>query len=107
MNSRFIFRNPFWGRTTAFLLICMLPLLALPTVAHAASAVDGDGQVTVSPTSVTYGAGTGTFTFTFTANNDFAAGSQVQITVPAGWTAPTTASGAGHVSWFPGASCTL
>lgn len=88
------------------LVVCQVwfvsPVLAAP-------AIDGDGQVTVSPTNVPYGSGAGTFTFTFTANNgrDFVPGSQVQIIVPAGWTAPKLAAGAGHISWFPGAGCTL
>jgi hypothetical protein len=107
MQTRLTHRNSFWARAAALTLILMLTLMAFPTAALAAPAVDGDGVVTVSPTSVPFGSGTGTFTFTFTANNDFGAGTQVDITVPAGWTAPTTAAGAGHVSWFPGASCTL
>jgi hypothetical protein len=111
MNTPLTCRNSFWAKSTALILILTLLLLTAPvnfaTAAPlAAPAVDGDGQVTVSPTSVPYGSGTGTFTFTFTANNDFAAGSQVDITIPAGWTAPTTAAGAGHVSWFAG-TCTL
>jgi hypothetical protein len=108
MNTVSVYRNSFWTKSISALLIIMLMLLALPvTTALAAPATDGDGQVTVSPTSVAYGSGTGSFTFTFTANNDFVAGSQVEITIPAGWTAPTTAAGAGHISWFPGASCTF
>jgi len=54
--------------------------------------------MSVSPTSVTYGS-TNDFTFTFTANiGDFGPGSQVALTIPEGWTAPTTAAGAGHVT---------
>ncbi len=75
------------------------PLLGTP-------ATDGDGLLAVSPTSVTYGDNTGTFTFTFTANADFGAGSQVKIDIPAGWTTPTLAAGAGHISWYSG-TCTL
>src|SRR5512143_2904173 len=69
-------------------------------------AVDGDGLMAVSPTTVTYGASSATLVFTFTANADFGLGSQVEIDVPAGWTAPTTAAGAGHISWIAG-TCTL
>ena len=75
------------------------PLLGTP-------ATDGDGLMAVSPTSITYGASTGTLTFTFTANADFSAGSQVEIDIPSGWTTPTLAAGAGHVSWNTG-TCTL
>ena len=69
-------------------------------------AVDGDGLMAVSPATVTYGTSSATLVFTFTANADFGPGSQVEIDIPAGWTAPTTASGAGHVSWNTG-TCTL
>ncbi len=69
-------------------------------------ATDGDGLMAVSPTIVTYGAGSATLVFTFTANADFGAGSQVELDIPTGWTAPTTAAGAGHVSWNAG-TCTL
>ena len=96
-----------YGKSFALVFSIMLLLMAFPATVLAAPAVDGDGQVTVTPNNVPYGAGTGAFTFTFTANNDFAAGSQVVITIPAGWTAPTIAAGAGHISWFPGPSCTL
>ena len=86
-------------------LLCAGLMLALAVTTSSASritaapAVDGDGVVTVSPTQATYGSGISTFTFTFTANADFIAGSQVKIDIPAGWTAPTLAAGAGHISW--------
>lgn len=85
-------------------------LLALLTGGAAAAplsvpAVDGAGLMSVLPSSVTYGTST-TFTFTFTAVGDFGSGSQVQLTIPAGWTPPTTAAGAGHVSVSSG-TCTL
>ena len=55
--------------------------------------------MTVSPTSVTYGSTGNTLIFTFTANiGDFGPGSQVALTIPAGWTPPTTAAGAGHIT---------
>ena len=75
------------------------PLLGPP-------ATDGDGLMAISPASITYGDNTGIFAFTFTANADFGAGSQVKIDIPSGWTTPTTAAGAGHVSWNSG-TCTL
>ena len=106
MKTHLAYRNSFLVRSAAMMLSVLL-FMTFPATVLAAPAIDGDGQVTVSPTTVPYGSGTGTFTFTFTANNDFGAGTQVAITIPAGWTAPTTAAGAGHISWFPGASCTL
>ena len=81
-------------------LITLLAVLVTSVwdVAVAAPAVDGDGVMSVDPTSVTYGSTGNTFTFTFTANNDFGAGSQVALTIPPGWTPPTTAAGAGHIT---------
>ena len=97
-----------WFLTPLIITNLLISLAATP--AHAsrlmAPAVDGDGLMAVSPTSITYGATTDLFTFTFTANNDFGAGSQVDITIPSGWTPPTTAAGAGHVSWYAG-TCVL
>lgn len=75
--------------------------------AQAAPAMDGDGIMSVSPDSVDYGAGGLTFTFTFSAGvRDFGDGSQVEITVPAGWTAPTMIAPAGLVT-ITGSTCTL
>lgn len=114
MNTKIHHRNrmkTFWGRSTGSLLILLLLLVTLPSRLAAAAplaapAVNGDGQVTVSPTSVPYGSGTGMFTFTFSTASDFASGSQVTITIPAGWTAPTLSAGPGHISWFAG-TCAL
>ena len=95
--------------STCLLLSMMLAFAIAPVSAgplRGAAAVDGDGLMVVSPSSVTYGSGAGTFTFTFTANADFSSGSQVEIDIPSGWSAPTTAAGAGHVSWYSG-TCTL
>ncbi len=75
------------------------------SVAVAAPAANGEGVMTVSPNFVTYGSGGNTFTFTFTANiGDFGAGSQVALTIPAGWTPPTTAAGAGHITVASGSA---
>jgi hypothetical protein len=62
--------------------------------AFAGNASSGDGTMTVSPTSVNAGSTGNQFTFTFTAQSgkDFSTGSQVTLTVPAGWTQPTTTS---------------
>lgn len=52
----------------------------------------------VTPTIV---AGTVTnFVFTFTASGTFAAGSQITLQVPTGWTVPTTSPGAGQVDRY-------
>jgi MBG domain (YGX type)/YDG domain len=66
--------------------------------AAAAPALDGEGAMTVSPTSVAYGSTGNTFTFMFTANIGDFTGAQVSLTIPAGWTPATTASGAGHIA---------
>ena len=92
------------------IVLCTLVMVAgqaaMPGLVPAAPAVDGDGNLVVAPTSVVYGSSGNTLTFTFTANNDFVAGSQVAIDVPAGWTPPTTGGSAGHVSVASG-TCTL
>ncbi len=94
------------------ILICvslMFGLLISPVSAMhlATSAFDGDGLMTVSPTSnVTYGIAVPLLTFTFSANHDFGATSQVSLSIPSDWSAPTTAAGAGHIAWSAG-TCTL
>jgi len=79
---------------------------AQTTFTDAGPANDGDGSMTVSPLSVTAGSSGNTLTFRFTADNskDFKIGSQATILVPAGWTAPTAAAGAGHVAVAVGPS---
>jgi hypothetical protein len=113
MNTPLTYRNSFWAKSTALILIFTLLLLASPvnfaTAAPlAVPAGDGDGQMTVSPTNVPYGSSAGPFVFTFTANVDFTSGlgDAIHITVPAGWTTPTLAAGAGHISWYSG-TCAL
>ncbi len=101
------------AKWSVFLILSMLMVMLGTPSASAAPlllgtpAIDGDGQMVVTPTIATYGTST-TFVFTFTANNgrDFISGSQVAIVIPTAWTAPTTAPGAGHVSYSPG-TCTL
>jgi hypothetical protein len=80
-----------------YVLLCTSLLLSLAvTPVYAANAIDGDGTLTVSPTSVAYDSST-TFSFTFTADSgDFLPGTQVVITIPAGWTPPSN-SGVGRV----------
>ncbi|MBI5825680.1 MAG: hypothetical protein HZB18_16755 [Chloroflexi bacterium] len=91
----------------SYILICVgLLLTQAVTPVYAAGAVNGDGLMSVSPTSATYGSSGNTFTFTFTADNDFPNGSQVQLTIPAGWTPPISTVGAGRVSVNAG-TCSL
>ena len=75
------------------------------TVAVAAS---GSGTMTVSPTSVTAGSTGNTLVFTFTApvGGTFAANSYVTLTVPAGWTAPSTTSGSAGYTTATAGTCT-
>ena len=82
-------------------LVTLLALLVTTALAPAvaAPAADGEGMMSVSPASVIYGSTGNTFTFTFTANiGDFGSGSQVALTIPDGWTAPTTSAGAGQIT---------
>ena len=65
-------------------------------------AASGEGTMVVNPTTVTGGSTGNNFTFTFTAPaSSYGAGSQATITVPSGWTAPTTANIA-----LAGSTCT-
>jgi uncharacterized repeat protein (TIGR01451 family) len=67
-------------------------------------ASNGAGVMTVNPTNLLVGATPVTLTFDF--YNDeatFTAGSQVVLVIPAGWTAPTMAAGAGHITVVEGA----
>ena len=76
-----------------------LPIATSPTV-QVNSASDGDGVMTVSPTTaLAVGAGqTLTFDFTNDSTYGFLPTSRVELVVPAGWTAPTTATGNGHIA---------
>ncbi len=53
---------------------------------------DGSGAIGVSPTSAVAGSTGNTLTFTYTAAAGGISGGTVELTVPAGWTAPQTAS---------------
>jgi large repetitive protein len=58
-----------------------------------AVAADGSGTMAVNPTSAIAGSTGNSFTFNFTGPaNDFNSGSQVALTIPAGWTSPCDAS---------------
>ncbi|MBZ5723524.1 MAG: tandem-95 repeat protein [Acidobacteriia bacterium] len=52
----------------------------------------GDGTITVTPNSVAAGQTGLSLTFTFTTNVAFTSSSRVRITVPTGWTAPSTSN---------------
>ena len=65
-------------------------------------AASGEGTMVVNPTTVTGGSTGNNFTFTFAAPaSSYGAGSQATITIPSGWTAPTTANTA-----LAGSTCT-
>ena len=71
--------------------------------AFAANAVNGDGTMTVSPSTVVAGSTGNQFTFTFkvpsSAAGKFGPGSFVTVSIPSGWTAPsTTATAAGYTT---------
>ena len=71
-------------------------LAAQPSVS-VDNAADGSGTIAVSPTAVPP-ATTNTLTFTYTAPTGGMTNGAVTIDVPAGWTAPQTGAGAGHVT---------
>jgi hypothetical protein len=74
-------------------------LLILGTASFASAAPDGAGHMVANRTSVAANtAADYTFTFSNNATTAFAAGSQLTLLVPQGWTQPTTGAGAGHVS---------
>ena len=76
-------------------------ILALPAGA-APAAKSGDGTMVVSPAAITASPAGHDFVFSFRNANrgPFLAGSQLELTVPAGWSAPQAADPAapGHVS---------
>jgi hypothetical protein len=76
-----------------------------PSITVVAAASSGTGTMTVSPTSVVAASISNSLVFTFTApaSSGFASGSYVTLTVPSGWTAPTTSNTA--VANATGVSC--
>ena len=65
------------------------------------AASSGNGTMTVSPTSVAAGSTGNQLTFTFTNNSasSFSFGSYITLTIPTGWTAPSSnSSNAGYVT---------
>ena len=80
---------------------------AVLTFMDPGNANDGDGAMAVSPAGV-YASSTGntfSFTFTNTGGGPFPSGSYITVTVPSGWTTPTTSAGPGQVSTTAG-TCT-
>ncbi len=64
-----------------------------------AAAANGTGTMTTKTTSVTYGSTAHTITFTYTAATGGVSGGGVHLTVPAGWSAPsTTGTSAGYTT---------
>jgi hypothetical protein len=63
----------------------------------AAAAANGTGTLTTKTTSVTYGSSAHTITFTYTAATGGVSSGGVHVTVPTGWSAPsTTGTAAGY-----------
>jgi hypothetical protein len=63
------------------------------------AALDGSGTVTVSPTSVAIGSSGDTLVFTYTAAPGGVSSGEIELTVPAGWSAPSiTPSAAGYTT---------
>jgi len=80
-----------------------LAILAFSVPAQAApSARDGDGVLGISPALVSVGSASNAFAISFRNDKrgNFKAGSQLAVTVPAGWSAPQTAdpTGPGYVA---------
>lgn len=80
--------------------------LGTPIAAELASGVGGGGTLSVAPSSVTTGAST-TLTFTYTAPAVGVSNGELTLTVPSGWSAPsTTAASAGAVTSSCGSAAT-
>ncbi len=113
MNRRSeIQKSPLLAKVASLTTIIMLLFFVLPVTSalaapHFLPALNGEGAMAVSPTSLAYGSTNNTLVFTFSPTvGDFGAGSAVDLIIPAGWTTPTTAAGAGHVTVSSG-TCTL
>ncbi len=61
------------------------------------NAADGSGTLSADTGSVLAGSSGNTIAFTYTAATGGMSNGGVKLTVPTGWTAPTTSAGAGHV----------
>lgn len=85
--------------------------VTFPAAAFAANGSSGNGTLTVTPTTAVAGTTSLQPVFTFAVPNgsSFAAGSELDITVPSGWTAPTTTAGtAGYTTaTASGTGCTV
>ena len=80
-------------------------LLVASTAVTAMAASDSDGRMSVTPNTATAGGTASTVTFSFYNDNTnaFNTGSLLELTIPAGWTPPTTAAGAGSIAVAEGA----
>ncbi len=74
------------ARTWVANLVTLVPTLS----------ANGSGTMTVSPSNVSASATGETLTFTYTAATGGMRNGVVRVTVPAGWTAPSTSAGAGY-----------
>jgi hypothetical protein len=87
-------------RLLAASALVLVGLAVVPT--SMASNTSGEGTMAVAPAQVSAGATGLMLHLTFTATtNGPAGGGQVTVQVPAGWPAPQTAAGVGHVSVSP------
>lgn len=77
------------ARRLALAACALATLLAL--AAGSAQAADGSGTMVAAPTSVSAGSNGNTLTFTYTAAETMTDG-ELQLTVPSGWTAPSSGS---------------
>src|ERR1035437_2132584 len=94
------------GGATA--LVTSLVLIVMTAGVVVGGTSSGDGVMTVTPNHAVAGATIPVITFDFChdQNGDFADSSQVVLTIPAGWTAPTLGVGAGHIAVLDGGPST-
>jgi hypothetical protein len=95
-------RGPMGRRVSAPVtrLIVTAAAVALSVLAFAASpamASDGTGTMTVAPSYVISGSSANYLTFTYTAGSGGISGGTIALTVPTGWTTPSTGFSAGGV----------
>ena len=100
-NVRFVL-----GRLTAMLVISS-GLVFATTSLSGASANDGSGTMTTPTTSVVYGSTGNTIVFTYIAATGGMTSGEVNVTVPSGWSAPsTTIKSAGYTTASTGSVVT-
>ena len=79
------------GRLAAMLVLSS-GLVVATNGLSGASATDGSGTLTTPTKSVAYGSTGNTIVFTYTAATGGMTGGEVDVVVPSGWSAPTTAT---------------